>query len=72
MKTEALLNRLNKYDEKYRDAINKSNGIGFGYGMRAYHRLKTMNPPEWKIKEKAEEIKNILDERGVKYHTYWV
>ncbi len=72
MKTESLLKRLEKYDEKYRDAINKPSNIGFGYGMRAYHGLKTMNRPEWKIKDKANEVKRILNERGVNYRTYWV
>jgi hypothetical protein len=71
-KTETLLKKLDALDFKYRDAITKPSNIDFGYGMRAYHALKTMNPPEWKYKDRAQKIKAILTERNVKFHTYYV
>lgn len=72
LKNETLLKRLEKYDEKYYDQVTNHRDVGFGYGMRAYHRLKTMNPPHWKTKEKAEAIKEILRFRGVHFTTTWV
>lgn len=72
LKNDTLLKRLEKLDEKYYNQITKPTGIDWGYGMRAYHRLKTMNPPEWKTKEKANEIKEILKFRGIEFRTIWV
>lgn len=71
-KTETLLKRLENYDQKYYEAICKPSNIGFGYGMRAYHALKVQNPPEWKIKDKAEPIAEELRIRGVKFNTYFL
>jgi hypothetical protein len=71
-KNETLLKKLNVLDNKYHDAIMKPSNIGFGYGMRAYHAIKTMNPPEWKYKDRANVIKSILEERNVLFHTYYV
>lgn len=71
-KTESLLKKLERYDEKYREAINKPSNISWGYGMRAYHAIKVSNPPEWKIKDKAKLIKEELENRGVQFNTYWV
>lgn len=71
-KTEVLLKRLCDYDTKYREQMIGYNTVPFGYGMRAYHRLKTMNPPHWKTREKASEIKQELEKRNVKFKTYWV
>lgn len=69
-KTETLLKRLEKYDEKYYEAVSKPSNIGFGYGMRAYHALKVQNPPEWKIRDKAKLIADELIRRKVKFRTY--
>jgi hypothetical protein len=71
-KTETLLKKLSILDTKYYDAIMKPSNIGFGYGMRAYHAIKTMNPPEWKYKDRANVIKEILNERGVSFCTHYV
>ena len=71
-KTETLLKKLQALDDKYYDAITKPSNINFGYGMRAYHAIKVMNPPEWKYKARAETIKEILDKRNVNYHTHYV
>lgn len=68
-KNDTLLKRLEKYDQKYYEAISKPSNIGFGYGMRAYHGLKTMNPPEWKIRDKAQAIADELINRGVSFRT---
>ncbi|MCT4151326.1 hypothetical protein HZP59_08785 [Elizabethkingia anophelis] len=68
-KTETLLKRLESYDYKYYEAISKPSIIGHGYAMRAYHAIKMQNPPEWKIKTKAELIANELKNRGVKFNT---
>jgi hypothetical protein len=68
-KTETLLKRLEKYDEKYYETVSKPSNIGFGYGMRAYHALKVQNPPEWKIRDKAKEIAEELIQRGVNFRT---
>lgn len=71
-KTETLLRRLENYDQKYYEAVSKPSNIGFGYGMRAYHALKVQNPPEWKIKDKAEAIAEELRKRGVKFNTHFL
>jgi hypothetical protein len=57
-KTETLLKRLERYDEKYKEQVSKPSNINWGYGMRAYHAIKVMNPPEWKTKDKAEAIES--------------
>jgi len=71
-KTETLLKRLEKYDQKYYEAISKPSNIGFGYGMRAYHALKVQNPPEWKIQDKAKIIAEELRKRKVKFNTHFL
>ena len=71
-KTETLLKRLERYDEKYKEQIDNHNGVDFGYGMRAYHRFKVWNPPYEKTKEKALIIKEELENRGVQYSTVYV
>ncbi|SEC65770.1 hypothetical protein SAMN04489761_3419 [Tenacibaculum sp. MAR_2009_124] len=71
-KTETLLKRLEKYDNLYYDQITSYNDVGFGYSMRAYHRLKNWNPPYQKTKEKAKKIKDELDNRKVLYNTSFV
>ncbi|MBB4807183.1 hypothetical protein HNP38_002487 [Chryseobacterium defluvii] len=71
-KTETLLKRLENYDQKYYDAICKPSNIGFSYGMRAYHALKIQNPPEWRIRSKAEVVAEELRKRGVKFSTHFL
>ncbi|SED11765.1 hypothetical protein SAMN04489761_4326 [Tenacibaculum sp. MAR_2009_124] len=71
-KTETLLKRLERYDEKYKEQITSHNDINFGYGMRSYHRLKVWNPPYEKTKEKAEKVKAELTNRGVQFYTRFV
>lgn len=71
-KTETLLKRLESYDEKYHQAVSKPSNINFGYAMRAYHALKVQNPPEWKIKDKAQAVADELISRGVKFRTTYL
>ncbi|MBT2621250.1 hypothetical protein [Chryseobacterium sp. ISL-6] len=71
-KTKTLLKRLDNYDQKYYDTICKPSNIGVGYAMRAYHALKVQNPPEWKIRSKAEEVAEELRIRGVKFTTHFL
>lgn len=69
---ETLLKRLSKLDEKYYNQSINSKTVDFGYGMRAYHRLKTMNLPEWKTKDKANEIMLELRNRNVQFNTIYL
>lgn len=71
-KSETLLKKLKVLDNKYYDAIMKPSNIDFGYAMRAYHAIKTMNPPEWKYKDRADIIKEILTNRNVEFRTSFV
>lgn len=71
-KTSTLLKKLEVLDQKYYDAIMKPSNIGFGYSMRAYHAIKTMNPPEWKYKDRANKIKEILKNRNIDFYTRYV
>lgn len=71
-KIPTLLNKLKVLDDKYYNTIMKPSNIGFGYSMRAYHAIKTMNPPEWKYKDRANKIKEILKERNVSFYTRYV
>ena len=71
-KTEILLKRLEKYDEKYYEAISKPSIIDWGYNMRAYHANKVSNPPEWKIKDKAELIAEKLKARNISFSTTYL
>jgi hypothetical protein len=71
-KTQILLDRLEKYDQKYYDAITKPSNINHGYSMRAYHACKVSNPPEWKIKAKAELIALELINRGIVFNTRYL
>lgn len=64
-KTESLLKYIARLDERYYEAVNRDNGIGFGYGMRAYTRLKHMAFPEDKIRT---NFKNVISE--LKYRNY--
>lgn len=63
-KTETLLKNIKKLDEKYNQLVSKDDGIGFGYGMRAYHRLKTMSFPEDKVRNTFENIIKELIKRN--------
>lgn len=71
-KTPTLLKKLEVLDDKYYKAITKPSIINHGYGMRAYHAIKVSNPPEWKYKERANIIKEILKARNVEFKTYHV
>lgn len=72
-KTEVLLKRLEKYDEKYYNQITKEHpSQQWGYSMRAYHSNKTANPQEWKIKEKAEIIAEELKNRNISFNTTYL
>ena len=64
-KTESLLNTIEKLDEKYNKLVLRSTGIDFGYGMRAYHRLKMQAFPEDKVKK---DFENILLELKIRGH----
>ncbi|HFK5512768.1 TPA: hypothetical protein ACGZ9U_003716 [Elizabethkingia anophelis] len=70
--TKILLDRLEKYDQKYYDAITKPSNLNYGYSMRAYHAIKVSNPPEWKIKAKAELIAFELKNRGIQFNTRYL
>jgi hypothetical protein len=71
-KDDILLKKLEVLDSKYKNAIQKPSNVNYGYAMRAYHALKVANPPEWKYREKANIIKDILTKRNVKFNTYFV
>ena len=71
-KTPVLLNRLERYDEKYYEAISKPSRIDHGYAMRAYHAIKVSNPPEWKIRDKAKLIADELKSRNVSFSTTYL
>lgn len=72
-KTPVLLSRIAKYDEKYYNAIMKPRQeMQWGYNMRAYHRTKMSNPPEWKIKDKATLITEELIKRNVSFSTVYL
>lgn len=72
-KDQTLLNRLEKYDAKYYDLImTPRESESFGYSMRAYHRNKVSNPPEFKIAKKAELIAEELRERNVFFRTSYL
>jgi len=67
-KDDTLLRRLQNYDEKYYDAImTPRQNESWGYSMRAYHANKVSNPPEWKIRDKANEVAEELTNRGVSF-----
>jgi hypothetical protein len=68
-KTESLLKTIEKLDEKYNIAISRSTGIDFGYGMRAYHRIKMQSFPEDKIKKDFENILSELKLRNFSLNT---
>lgn len=71
-KIDTLLKRLERYDKKYYEAITKPSNINHGYAMRAYHAIKVQNPPEWKIKDKAEEVAEELKRRNVIFNTTYL
>lgn len=64
-KTASLLITIEKLDEKYNRLVSRSTGIDFGYGMRAYHRLKTQAFPEDKVRK---DFENILSELKIRGH----
>jgi|GEM_PF-5306942 len=67
MKTETLEKQLHRYKEKLEIAQRKETekvaNLGFGYGMRAYHRLKVMSFSSDNIKERIQRIENELKKR---------
>lgn len=58
-KRDNLESRL--YAEKLKSNA-KFNNLGFGYGMRSYHSLKTMSfKKEDNLKERLETVKESID-----------
>lgn len=73
MSTEKLIEKLEQNDNKYRDAVTtKRSCETWGYGMRAYHGLKTMSfKKQDTARDNCNMIKRELKERGVNAITIW-
>lgn len=54
---KALIRLIDRYKKEFRKNTEKYNSIPYGYGMRAYHRMKMLNfSKEDELKEKIRQF----------------